>query len=175
MYNSECQQKNIAWYLPRPRPDHYKGGMPLYCEDWLLDLARDIIGKENPVILNLFSGMCNQGIRVDINEEVEPDYVCDAHELTKYVNHKFDIILADPPYSNGESRELYGTGDLNYKLWSKEADKLLLVGGLFIVYHKLIMPNPNPDKYRVVKRVFVGNRIWHLPRVAIYYKKTKGI
>ena len=22
MYNSECQKKNIAWFLPRPKPDH---------------------------------------------------------------------------------------------------------------------------------------------------------
>jgi len=32
-----------------------------------------------------------------------------------------------------------------------ECDKLLKVGGLFIVYHKYIMPNPNPEKYEVAK------------------------
>ena len=32
-YNAKTQtDKNIAWFLPRPKPDHYKGGMPLYCE-----------------------------------------------------------------------------------------------------------------------------------------------
>ena len=30
--------KNLAWYLPRPKPDYYKGGMPLYAEDWLVQL-----------------------------------------------------------------------------------------------------------------------------------------
>lgn len=171
MYNSECQQKNIAWYLPRPRPDHYKGGMPLYCEDWLIDLAKAILNNKNPEILNLFSGMCKHGIKVDINSDVNPDYICDVHNLTDYLNKDFDIILADPPYSNDESIILYGTGKLKYKKWTSEMNKLLRIGGLFIIYHKLIMPNPNPDKYRVVKRVFVGNRIWHLPRVAIYYRK----
>lgn len=24
------QKKNIAWFLPRPKQDHYKGGMPLF-------------------------------------------------------------------------------------------------------------------------------------------------
>jgi len=43
-YNSKSQtEKNIAWFLPRPKPDHYKGGMPLYCEEWLIDLAEDIL------------------------------------------------------------------------------------------------------------------------------------
>lgn len=44
-------------------------------------------------------------------------------------------------------------------------------GGLLIVYHKYIVPNPNPEKYEVVKRVFIGTRVWHLPRVAIYFRK----
>ena len=40
-----------------------------------------------------------------------------------------------------------------------------------IVYHKYVMPNPNPEKFVVVKRVFIGNRSYHLPRVAIYFRK----
>jgi len=44
-YNSKTQEKNIAWFLPRPKPDHYKGGMPLYAEEWLIQLAKDILTK----------------------------------------------------------------------------------------------------------------------------------
>jgi len=86
----------------------------------------------------------------------------------------FDVILADPPYSNEESKQLYGTGKLNYKKWTSEATKFLSDNGLLIVYHKCIMPNPNPNKYSIVKRVFIGNRIYHLPRVAIYFQKGGG-
>ena len=146
--------------------------MPLYCEECLLDLARDVLGKRDINILNLFCGMNKQGCRIDINPEVKPTYICDAHKVSDVCREKwFDVILADPPYSNDESKALYGTGKLNYKIWTGEADKLLKTGGLFIIYHKLIVPNPNPDRYQVVKRVFVGNRIWHLPRVAIYFQK----
>ena len=35
------------------------------------------------------------------------------------------------------------------------------------------MPNPNPDKFEVVKRVFIGNRTYHLPRVAIFFRKKE--
>jgi len=50
-YKTIIQKKNMAWYLPRPRPDYYKGGMPLYCEEWLLDVARGILGKKDIAIL----------------------------------------------------------------------------------------------------------------------------
>jgi len=166
------QDKNIAWYLPRPKKDRYKGGMPLYAEEWLIKLAKELLNKENPEILQLFCGMGKYGFRVDIKKEVNPDLVADAHNFVKFIgDKKFDIILADPPYSTKEAKELYGTPKLNYSKWTKEADKVLTNGGILIVYHKYITPNPNPKKYKVIKRVFIGNRTWHLPRVAIYFQK----
>jgi hypothetical protein len=164
-------EKNLAWFLPRPKPDHYKGGMPLYAEEWLLRLAADILQNDDPSVLNLFCGMNKLGFRCDIKSEVKPDILCDAHELSKHVKQKFDIILADPPYSTEEAQQLYGTPPLKYKKWTAECDKVLRKGGLLIVYHKYVMPNPDPEKYVVEKRVFIGNRTMHLPRVAIYFRK----
>lgn len=164
-------EKNIAWFLPRPKPDRYKGGMPLYAEQWLIDLAKDILGKELK-LLNLFCGMNVQGFRIDIKPEVSPDIIADAHYFSSHLNgHKFNVILADPPYSTKEAEEIYGTPPLKYKKWTAECDRVLEEGGLLIVYHKNVMPNPNPEKYIVVKRVFIGNRSGHLPRVAIYFQK----
>ena len=170
-WENETQGKNLAWFLPRPKPDHYKGGMPLYGEEWIIKLACNLISNKDAEILHMFCGMGKIGFRVDILPEVEPDLCCDCHKLSEYIDRKFDIILADPPYSNEESKSLYGTPKINYKKWTSEADKLLNCGGLLIVYHKYVMPNPNPEKYEVVKRVFIGNRSYHLPRVAIYFKK----
>jgi len=167
----KVQDKNIAWFLPRPGKSKYKGGMPLYCEEWLINLARNILVKDDIKILNLFCGMNKQGIRVDLNPEVNPDYLYDAHKITEILNDRFDVILADPPYSNQEAQELYGTPKLSYKKWTAECEKLLIDGGLLIVYHKLVMPNPDPNKFQVEKRVFIGTRTHHLPRVAIFFKK----
>jgi hypothetical protein len=171
-YNSDIQDKNIAWFLPRPKPDRYKGGMPLYAERWLLELARDILGNKDATVLNLFCGMNQEGVRVDLNPDVEPDFLCDAHEVSKYIDETFDVILADPPYSDQEASDLYGTPPLNYKKWTSEATKLLKDNGLLIVYHKYVMPNPDPEIYKVEKRVFIGNRTYHVPRVAIYFMRT---
>jgi hypothetical protein len=171
-YKSETQTKNLAWFLPRPKPDKYKGGMPLYAEKWLLALARDLLNKPDAKILNVFCGMNQQGFRVDLNPKVNPDLLCDIHKLTKFHSEKYDIVFADPPYSDEETKQLYGDlPKLNYAKWSAECDKLLNDGGLFIVYHKLVVPNPDPEKYMVLKRVFIGNRVWHLPRVCIFFQK----
>ena len=53
------QEKNIAWYLPRPKRDRYKGGMPLWCEELILRLGRQLLCNEDARILNLFCGMIN--------------------------------------------------------------------------------------------------------------------
>jgi len=175
-YKSSVQQKNIAWYLPRPKPDKYKGGMPLHCENWLIELAQDLLGinPDEIRLLNLFCGMNQQGFRVDINPDVAPDLVVDAHEVSEHLDTKlFNVIIADPPYSNTESKELYGTGKLNYRKWTEQCDNVLVLGGLLIVYHKAIMPNPNPEKYQVLKRVFIGTRTNHVPRIAIYFQKGR--
>jgi len=171
VYDTETQKKNLAWFLPRPKPDKYKGGMPLYAEKWCLQLARDILNNQNAKIMNLFCGMNMEGYRVDIKKDVNPDIVCDAHELSLHIKkRKFDIIFADPPYSNEEAKDIYRTPPLKYKQWTSEATKLLTPKGILIVYHKYVMPNPDPQKYIVVKRVFIGNRTYHPPRVAVYFQ-----
>ena len=171
-YKSPTQTgKNIAWFLPRPKKDRYRGGMPLYCEEWLISLGKDLLGCE-PKLLNLFCGMNSYGFRVDIKKEVEPDLLCDAHSFAeKLEGERFNLIIADPPYSTEEARDIYGTPPLKYKIWTNECDKVLDNGGLLMVYHKYVMPNPNPEKYEVVKRVFIGSRPMHLPRVCIVFKK----
>lgn len=170
-YKSETQNKNIAWLLPRPKPDHYKGGMPLYCEDWLVELAQDLLDKKELEILNVFCGMNKYGDRVDLNPEVKPTYLLNAHDMASTINKEYDFILADPPYSDEESAELYSMPKLKYKVWTAECDKMLKVGGLFAVYHKYLMPNPFPERYHVEKRVFIGSRTYHLPRVVSYFRK----
>lgn len=175
-YNSKTQtQKNVGWFLPRPKKDRYKGGKPLYAEEWLIQLGKDILGDDNPKILNLFCGMNKYGFRIDVNPDVKPDLLCDAHNFSDKLNGQtFNLIIADPPYSTEESKEIYGTGPLKYKKWTEQCDNVLDEGGLFMVYHKYVMPNPNPEKYYVVKRIFIGNRTLHLPRVCIVFKKKNN-
>lgn len=54
-------------------------------------------------VLHLFSGKVDTelfpGKLVDINSDLEPDYVDDAQSLKNVPLEQFDLVLADPPYS----------------------------------------------------------------------------
>ena len=54
-------------------------------------------------VLHIFSGHVDtnilSGMTVDVDESTEPDYVDDAQTLTKVPLEKFDLVMADPPYS----------------------------------------------------------------------------
>lgn len=171
-YHSKTQEKNLAWLLPRPKPNHYIGGMPLYCEEWLIELAEEILEQQSLRLLNLFCGCNKYGTRADIKREVNPDVVCDAGDLP-FKSSIFDVVLADPPYSGQLARRLYGTKLPRYKKWGQEGTRVLRDGGLLIVYHVVLVPNPSPTVLSVVKRVFIGGRPNHRPRVAVYFRKAE--
>lgn len=187
-YKSEVQNKNLGWVLPRPGTHKYAGGMPRFCEDWLLELSADILGRQEIDVINLFCGMNKYGLRIDMNPECKPDILCDAHHFTDYTNAKADVILADPPYSDAETDMLVANykqhqpgavgmakpPHLNYLKWTAECTKALKPNGILIVYHKYLMPNPNPDIYTIAKRVFIGTRTYHLPRVALLFQRKPG-
>jgi hypothetical protein len=181
-WEEKGQLKNLAWYLPRPKKNKYKGSMPLYCEEWLILLAEHLwyqkkkftFPEKKPTILQVFSGVGQFGFRVDIKPECKPDLICDVHELTKHLKQTFDIILADPPYSDKESKELYNTKKLSYKKWYSECDSLLNVGGIFIVYHVVKMPNPDPQRYKTIKRVMILSAPMHKARIALYFQKIRN-
>src|SRR5688500_10251527 len=63
-------------------------------------------------ILHLFSGKVDlkifPGDTVDINPSLKPTYLDDAQTLENVPLHKYDLVLADPPYSI-EDCERYGT------------------------------------------------------------------
>lgn len=63
-------------------------------------------------VLHIFSGEVDlaamPGDTVDIDKERRPTYVADAHDLTKVPLHKYNLIMADPPYSV-EDAEHYQT------------------------------------------------------------------
>jgi 16S rRNA G966 N2-methylase RsmD len=54
-------------------------------------------------VLHIFSGKVElsamPGDTVDVNPDLEPTFVADAHDLSSVPLHDYDLILADPPYS----------------------------------------------------------------------------
>ena len=97
---------SLVWTLPRPAKSRYRGAFPLYFEQNLVQL----LGYPER-ILHPFGGMAELGTRVDLNGDTEPDVVADAHDLP-FEDETFDLVILDPPYSDEESAELYGTPKL---------------------------------------------------------------
>ena len=91
-------------------------------------------------ILHLFSGSLTEveGEKFDINPELSPDICGDAHNLSKIVSKKYDLILADPPYSEEDAKH-YGTPMINRNKVIKECSKITEEGG-FILWLDQVLP-----------------------------------
>jgi len=92
-------------------------------------------------ILHLFSGSLDgkvKGDRFDINPDLKPDIVGDAHELSSLVKKKYDLIIADPPYSEEDAKH-YGTPMVNRNKVVEECVKILYPSG-FLLWLDQVLP-----------------------------------
>jgi len=131
-------------------------------------------------ILHLFSGKVEKGTwndecetTFDINPDLFPDVVGDAHELSKYFPpEKFDLILADPPYT-AEDAEHYGTPMINRNKVVKEAWIVLKPGG-FLCWLDQVLPMYRKDMYKLVGTIGVVRSTNHRFRVVSIFQKNEG-
>ncbi len=155
----------LTWTLPRPPRSKYKGGFPLYFEQNLYQY----LGYPADV-LHPFGGRAEIGVRCDLDATLEPDYVCDAHELP-FEDEAFDCVVLDPPYSDEEARQLYGTPPLRPGAYTKEAVRVLRRGGWLVVYGDREPRRPTYCNHH--SRILVVLRPGHRPRVCMVFQKRK--
>lgn len=162
--------EDYAWVLPRPGKSKYIGSFPLHFEIKLLRLL-DIDPKKHK-ILQPFGGKAEYGERVDVNPDVKPDYVADAHDLSFLKDNSYDLVILDPPYSDDYSKRLYKTGKLKFGQYIKEAVRVLKEKGYLVMYHYLA--TPRIENTVLVKRIFLETRVWHKLRcVHIHQKRSE--
>jgi len=154
------------WYLPRPNGTKYKGSFPLHFEKRLFSMY-----KPN-LVLQPFGGKAEYGIRVDVNLEVAPDIIADAHFLP-FKDNSFDFILCDPPYSTDLSGKLYKTGPVKDKDYIKEAVRVCKIGGYVGLYHWVMQPRPKGTRYDRV--IVIITRIRHHARFCCVFQKVKTL
>ena len=155
----------LAWHLPRPPKSKYKGGFPLHFEQNLVQL----LGYPERV-LHPFGGLAEIGTRVDLNPELEPDIVADAHELP-LEDGSWDLVILDPPYSDEEAKEIYGTPALKPSRYTAEAVRVLRPGGWLVVYTD--REPARPKGCNPTLRIMVTLRPYHRPRVCMIFQKRK--
>ena len=160
---------SVAWVLPRPGKSKYIGSFPLHLERKLLNLLG--FNENDHRILQPFGGKAEFGIRCDINPEVEPDIVCDAHNLP-FQDNEFDLVILDPLYSTDYSKRLYGMGKLKFKTYTAEAVRVCKESGYVVMYHYLA--TPRIENTILVKRIFLETRMWHKLRcIHIHQKRSE--
>ena len=152
-----------TWWLPRPSKSKYKGSFPLNFESMLF--------KRYPGmnVLQPFGGKAIIGTRCDINSDVKPDYICDAHELPFNDNSEYDFILLDPPYNDKYSKELYGSGPLKKSRYVAEAVRVCKPGG-FVAHYDIVL-NPRPHGTSYDRIITIITRVYHKPRICAVYRK----
>ena len=118
----------------------YHGAYPPQYLKRIMSLFPD--KTESREILHLFSGSLPKGdyITCDLNPENDPDIICSAEELSSVTGFvgRFDLILADPPYSDEDANK-YGYPMVNRNKVVSECSKILKVGG-HLVWLDQVLP-----------------------------------
>jgi SAM-dependent methyltransferase len=154
------------WYLPRPNGTKYRGSFPLHFE-------KRLFGMYHPAsILQPFGGKAEYGVCCDLNLEVSPDVLCDAHNLP-FKDNSFDFVLCDPPYSTDLSGKLYKTGEVRDKQYIGEAFRVCKVGGHIGLYHWVMQPRPKGTRYDRV--IVIITRIRHHARFCCIFQKVEAL
>ena len=169
---------NELWILPRPRSDYYVGSFPLHFEKKLIRLLgmneREIGHEDGPKVLHPFGGLSEFGDFVDLNPTTTPTWVGDAHDLHFIEdNTSYDLVLLNPPYSDGEAEWLYSTPPLKPSQFKAEAARVAKPGGYVAIYHR-VQPTRPADGWELTHRVVVLTRPGHAPRVCFVYRKPSA-
>ncbi|MCL5732851.1 MAG: class I SAM-dependent methyltransferase [Candidatus Thermoplasmatota archaeon] len=93
--------------------------------------------------LMLFSGSFREKgwETVDIKAENRPTYVLNAEQLPEDWTEKYDLVFADPPYSEQEAKSLYDLPYFNIVKVVNEMARVTRAGGYMIFLHRLISRN----------------------------------
>lgn len=93
-------------------------------------------------VLHLFSGQVDKSIipgdTVDLNPELNPDYVDDAQTLTSVPLERYDLVMADPPYSVEDAEHYQTTMVKRNKVMAVLGARL--ISGCHVIWLDQVLP-----------------------------------
>lgn len=157
---------------------NYKSKMKYYGEyppTFLKRVMSMFPDVEDNRILHLFSGVVKErGIKFDINPNLKPDVCGDAHHLSKYFDKdSFDLIIADPPYSEEDAMH-YGTPMINRNKVLNECVKVLSDGG-YICWLDQVLPMFKKEVLEMIATIGVVRSTNHRFRVLVIWRKISKV
>jgi hypothetical protein len=148
----------------------YYGGYPAGYLRRVRSLFPD---KKN--ILHVFSGEVDlsalPGDTVDINPQLKPTFVDDAQTLTRVPLEKYDLVLADPPYSV-EDADRYQTSMIKRNSVMRALQRL--AAGTHVVWLDQVLPMYRKDKFSVEAVIGMVKSTNHRFRVVTVFRKLEG-
>jgi hypothetical protein len=124
-------------------------------------------------VLHLFSGNVNTAIfpgkTCDLNSTQNPDYVDDAQTLTKVPLEKFDLIMADPPYSV-EDAEHYQKTMIKRNVVMKTLGSRLRKG-THVIWLDQVLPMYRKDQFAIEAVIGMVKSTNHRFRVITIFRK----
>lgn len=124
-------------------------------------------------VLHLFAGKVDTaafpGKTVDIRPDLKPDYLDDAHTLTKVPLPIFDLVMADPAYSKEDTLH-YGTPMIQRNRVMRTLGKGLS-SGCHIVWLDQVLPMYRKDEFAVDAYIGMVKSTNHRFRVITIFRK----
>ena len=125
--------------------------------------------------LHLFSGRVDlavfPGDTVDVNRNLNPTFVDDAQTLGQVPLEKYDLVLADPPYSV-EDCEHYGTSMVSRNKVMRALNRL--PSGAHVVWLDQVLPMYRKDTFDVEATIGMWKSTNHRFRGITIFKR-KGL
>lgn len=127
-------------------------------------------------ILHLFSGCVDKtvmpGETVDVNAELAPDYVDDAQTLEHVPLEKYDLVLADPPYSVEDCERYQTTMVSRNKVMSSLGARL--TAGCHVVWLDQVMPMYRKDQFCLDAVIGMVKSTNHRFRVVVIFRRLSN-
>ena len=127
---------------------------------------------EKSNVLHLFSGRVDQSVlpgdTVDVNAALSPTYVDDAQMLDRVPLPRYDLVLADPPYSV-EDADHYQTTMVKRNIVMRALSRL--PSGAHIVWLDQVLPMYRKDTFAVEAVIGMVKSTNHRFRVVVIFRR----
>jgi len=127
-------------------------------------------------VLHLFSGRVDKSVipgdTVDTNAELQPDYVDDAQTLTKVPLEKYDLVMADPPYSVEDCDHYQTTMVKRNKVMAALGARL--TAGCHVVWLDQVLPMFRKDQFSIAAVIGMVKSTNHRFRVVTVFRKIEA-
>lgn len=128
---------------------------------------------DKKAVLHVFSGQVDRkimpGDTVDVNRENKPTYCVDAHTMHGVPLSKYDLVLADPPYSV-EDAEHYQTTMVQRNVVMR-ALGMGLKKGAHVVWLDQVLPMYRKDQFELVAAIGMQKSTNHRFRIVTIFRR----